>query len=850
MSQLNDKVSKLRIIPKTETLKEELKETLKKEFMFRSVSSSLLQNIVNAMFRVEVKEGDAIIKQGDAGDNFYVTFAGTFDCFIDKDGQREKVMEYSKGQSFGELALLYNSPRAASVIATSDAILWALDREAFNITLVSNSVEHHEATRLRGVPFLSPLSEKMLHDLHEHVRKKIFSGPSPNTRQGQLVLRCGQSCDALFIVLEGEVSIHSSLMWVGSTAQRSQDKEKSEKDDKVVRKCLPGGSFGGIEALTGRPASFDYYASKATTIQMIPKNHLDYDMLKDAIVPAEKLNLLMKAPAFRNFNLKQVEEVASCSTWEERTKGDVVCQEGQVAENFAILAEGELTMGTEKLAELGTSAGESVFTMRPEERLVKVSSPTARLVMLPAKESTKFMGIIEKAQMVHTLKDVSILQGLTLSEREALADAMEIYEFQPGETLIKQGDRGDTFFVLCQGEVAIYKRASSAAPEIELMRMTEGCFGERALLNDQPRAASVKSVTKGRVFTIGRASFEKHLGSLKELMQLHTQEMERQQMHGLIQYDELVPVRTIGVGSFGRVRLVQHKPTGNVFALKSLSKKLIIQYRQQQHLRNERLLMEKVTHPLCARLVKSFKDRAYVHILLEFCHGGELFHLMDEQPSGCFNEYATKFYAACVVLVLEHLHERGIVYRDLKPENLLLDSDGYIKVVDFGFAKQISGPTYTICGTPDYIAPEIIGRKGHYFPADYWALGVLVYEMLTGGPPFSNPDTPEKMIYSNILEGRYTMHSWMSPGVKDFISNLLVLDPAQRLGAGPSGVRALRNHPWFAEIDWLKLERKKLPPPIPIKVANILDLSNFDIYSEEQENAAPVNDTSGWDSCF
>jgi len=200
--------------------------------------------------------------------------------------------------------------------------------------------------------------------------------------------------------------------------------------------------------------------------------------------------------------------------------------------------------------------------------------------------------------------------------------------------------------------------------------------------------------------------------------------------------------------------------------------------------------------------------------------------------------------------VLEHLHEKGIVYRDIKPENLLLDKDGYIKMVDFGFAKQISGPTYTICGTPDYIAPEIITRKGHQFAADYWALGVLTYEMLTGEPPFSTPDTPEKTIYSNIIEGRYTMQQWMSPLVKDFIANLLALDPAQRLGSGPKGVKAIRNHPWFAEIDWIKLERKKLPPPIPIKVKNHLDISNFDVYTEEHVNAPPVNDTTGWDSCF
>ena len=839
MQALTEAVSNLRVVPKTEGLKAELTKYLEKEILFRSLNQQLMVQIVNAMFKVEVTSGKSIIRQGDTGDNMYICVAGHFDCFIEKDGEKEKVMDYSKGSSFGELALLYNSPRAASVVATEDSVLWALDRESFNFTVVANSSESHHASMARKVSLLKPMKEKMLHDMLHFAKSKEFNGPSSSGQPGQLILRKGQSCDALFIIVQGEVAMKSGLV--------AHDGGSSEH---VIRTLGPGSCFGGLECITGRHTTAEFHASKASSLLMIPKNRIEGDVLKPTLDFEERLGLLTVVPSFKNFSMPQLREVAEKTEMVEMAAGTSLTEKGKVAGGFHVLAEGSLSVGGKKVGTPGASTGSSIFSARAEDSDITVEGAATKIVRLATKDASNFMAIMEKAQMVQTLKGVKILEGLTGTEMSQLANSMESSTFRAGETLIKQGDRGEKFFVLCKGEVAILKRASDNSPEIELMRMTEGCFGERALMNDEPRAASVKATTDGHVYVIDRVNFEKHLGSLKELMQLHTQELERFQMNRLIKYEDLVPVRTIGVGSFGRVRMVQHKPSGNVYALKSLSKKLIIQYKQQQHLRNEKLLMEKITHPLCVRLVKSFKDMAYVHILLEFSQGGELFRLMDEQPNGCFSEYATKFYSACVVLVLEHLHEKGIVYRDIKPENLLLDKDGYIKMVDFGFAKQISGPTYTICGTPDYIAPEIITRKGHQFAADYWALGVLTYEMLTGEPPFSTPDTPEKTIYSNIIEGRYTMQQWMSPLVKDFIANLLALDPAQRLGSGPKGVKAIRNHPWFAEIDWIKLERKKLPPPIPIKVKNHLDISNFDVYTEEHVNAPPVNDTTGWDSCF
>ena len=196
---------------------------------------------------------------------------------------------------------------------------------------------------------------------------------------------------------------------------------------------------------------------------------------------------------------------------------------------------------------------------------------------------------------------------------------------------------------------------------------------------------------------------------------------------------DLIVTGTLGMGGFGRVELVQltYDKTRS-FALKCLKKKHIVDTRQQEHIFSEKKIMMNAKTPFIARLYKTFRDTKYLYMMLEVCLGGELWTILRDRTH--FDDNTTKFCVGCVIEAFEYLHARGIVYRDLKPENLLLDSSGYVKLVDFGFAKHIGfgRKTWTFCGTPEYVAPEIILNRGHDLSADYWSLGILMFELLTG----------------------------------------------------------------------------------------------------------------------
>lgn len=225
-----------------------------------------------------------------------------------------------------------------------------------------------------------------------------------------------------------------------------------------------------------------------------------------------------------------------------------------------------------------------------------------------------------------------------------------------------------------------------------------------------------------------------------------------------------------------------------------------------------------------------FQDREAIHLILEFVIGGEMFSRLRDLHK--FSDDTAKFYAAEVACALNHIHSRNFAYRDLKPENLLIDGEGHIKITDFGFCKEVTGKTHTLCGTPEYLAPEIIKNKGHGRQVDWWGLGILIYEMLTGFPPFYDQQNNPAVIYKLILANNIKWHAYITSGAKTVIQNLLQHEIPKRLGCGKRGSADVMSHTWFRGIDWARLEARNLPPPWVPKFSSKGDTRNFDNYNE------------------
>ncbi|KAL1919468.1 uncharacterized protein VTP21DRAFT_2161 [Calcarisporiella thermophila] len=288
--------------------------------------------------------------------------------------------------------------------------------------------------------------------------------------------------------------------------------------------------------------------------------------------------------------------------------------------------------------------------------------------------------------------------------------------------------------------------------------------------------------------------------------------------------EDFVLIEILGTGTFGKVYLAQLKgdPSGNYYAMKVLSKAEAVRLKQIEHINSEQVILNQLQFPFIVNLYCAFQDEYSLSMLLEFMIGGELFTYL--RRAGRFSNEVARFYAAELVLVLEYLHEKSIIYRDLKPENLLLDEKGHIKVTDFGFAKRIDGRTWTLCGTPEYLAPEIIQSKGHGKEVDWWALGVLIFEMLAGHPPFFDENPFEN--YAKILAGHINFPDYFDPLARDLITRILELDHTKRLGRG--GAAEVKAHAWFQGVDWKGLLNKEIKPPIIPRFRHPGDTCNFE----------------------
>ena len=495
------------------------------------------------------------------------------------------------------------------------------------------------------------------------------------------------------------------------------------------------------------------------------------------------------------------------------------------------------------------------------------------------------------------LQSVPLLCRLPEPKLSQLSDLMTRQSFSDGEYIIREGSEGDCFYIISDGEVKCTKSVKSTedgkVQEEELMRLTTmEYFGERALLTKENRKANVIAIGPVECLVLSRDHFQILQAEVEQELKVEVKRretlsgastptsptsLEIKEIKTEIYFEDLITIRTLGVGSFGRVKLVKDEESGKTYALKCMNKIDIIATSQEENIFTEKKNLVECRHcPYIIQLVQTYNQTNQICMLMECIQGGELWsyiydkkklHLIPRSELGGFELDIARFYAANVVIAFEYMHGKNMAYRDLKPEvtihsykyyiyyilillyfscckkNMLLDHRGYLKIIDFGFAKVLPyvrnnitiDKMYTLCGTPEYLAPEIILQKGYDKSVDLWALGCFIYELVNKVTPFQDSST--SAIFENIVESEQHLFfpDGTDAGVEFIVGKLLEVNPVFRLGNVKGGMRDIKKEPFFATIDWEALQRQELPTPYVPPIRGDLDCSNFDEYDEEDD---------------
>ncbi|KAG7188202.1 hypothetical protein KM043_016077 [Ampulex compressa] len=594
---------------------------------------------------------------------------------------------------------------------------------------------------------------------------------------------------------------------------------------------------------------------------------------KDARCRRQIQRAIVENEFLGNLEDNQVEALVSAMYPKQIPPNTLVISEGDIGSHLYVSAEGEFDIyqGNKFQRSFGPGiAFGEIALLYNTKRLRTISVKKGGKVWVL--DRSVFLTVMMRTAQerlegnVRFLQRVSLLQKLPEPKDHVLAkisDLIRVEFFPAGAKIVRQGEKGEKFYIISGGNVRITKDTEYGGEE-ELVVLGKGqYFGEIALYDDKGenrRHANAIALAPGvECLTLDRSSFLNYLGGLDEIKNkdwLAEYEKQKRSLtpkkwtnaYAELTFADLETRGTLGVGGFGRVELVTlRSDSEKSFALKKLKKKVMVDQQQQEHVLNEKHIMEACDSPFICKLYQTYKDSKYVYFLMEVCLGGDVWTTL--QRRRCFDDTTAQFMVGCVVEALDHLHSLNIVYRDLKPENLMLDTRGYLKLVDFGFSKKI-GPakTWTFAGTPEYVAPEIILNKGHDRAVDYWALGILTHELLVGKPPFRGSD--HMTTYNKILKGveMVGIPNTVNKNANNLIKKLLRISPSERLGYQRNGIQDIRDHKWFSGFNWHALQRLALPAPIVPTVRNHIDTRNFERYPPDRD--IPPDEFSGWDIDF
>ena len=701
-------------------------ECLAKHFFFCSLEKQARSEIIRELSQCFALKGTIIFKQGDIGNYYYIISEGRVELIIN--GERKK--EIKKGENFGELALIYDVPRSGTIKTLTDCYMWIMEKRNFKkiVSHITHITFEQNKKFFQGVPIYPIIEYEQRTILFNNLYKEEYN-------QGQKIIGKGEMNYCMFFIKEGEVNVINS--------------EKNQ----IVRTLKRGDYFGEREIILNEESRFDIisktkctvYAISSTTLYQILGNNFESVLLLNFIK-----NALLRSNNFKKFNVKLLDQVGDLVTAKLVMKEQVIYQSGfNTSSAMITLVDGELYNGKDKtsIAQRGTLLFEDDILNHTNRKIdfPIISSNDCLVVEIDVDKFEKYFKcsikeLLDKSSAIERLKQVHLFKTFTNAKLENLSEKIKIEKITNGKNVITQGEEGTRFYIVKSGKVDIFVRDKY----IRTMNENE-YLGERALFFKEPRSATAKANGDCEVFYLEKDDFISVIETnLKDYLmsRLYLQD-NTVQLQDLEFYDRL------GNGNYGLVSLVKSKKNKYFYAIKNISNKQILYSQLAQNLELERGILLQIDHPFIVKLVKTLKDENYVYFLMDYIKGKELFDVI--RDIGLLNKSQAQFYGASLMLAVEYLHERKFIYRDIKPENVMVLENGYIKLIDFGTAKAITDKTATIIGTPHYMAPEVILGDGYSFQVDFWSIAICIYEFVCGAVPFGETAEEPMDVYLSII---------------------------------------------------------------------------------------------------
>ena len=433
-----------------------------------------------------------------------------------------------------------------------------------------------------------------------------------------------------------------------------------------------------------------------------------------------------------------------------------------------------------------------------------------------------FMEVLNKNTFFENLSKIVLFKSFSQLKLYKLLELINVEKYKKGSKIITEGKIGDKFYIVKKGQVEVYQRTIY----LRTLNPME-YFGERALLMNEVRSATVIAKEDVELYSLDKDSFKSNLSNMMEnylhiSLNLHDE---------TVSLEDLLFIKELGKGNYGLVSLVMNKRTKFPYGIKAISKNRINLENMESNIQLEKNILLKIDHPFIVKLVKCLEDKKNIYFLMEYLKGKELFDVI--RDIGLLSKEQTNFFIASMLIAIDYLHSRKVIYRDLKPENIVVTRNGYIKLIDFGTAKEIDTRTKTIIGTPHYMAPEAIMGGGYSFPVDFWSISICMYEFICGCVPFGDKSEDPMEIYfaiiNNVLEFPNDIN--IDKEFKHLMKKMLDKNPVDRL----TNFYSIKSQPWFKDFKWDELINFNLKAPyLPI-----ISESPFDF--DEQFN--PVFDT-------